>query len=124
MAHKDSFDDVFDIYETPLNCKSDIPTKNIDVEDLDREVFKRVCRELDDEDKDNLVYFGGYTIKEYQEGEPDYYATVGDHSGHSVTCFTEAEVSLIVEWPTREGKRQLPLQFTISSAYKGSGGYC
>lgn len=122
MARKYNFSEFFDSYETPLNNKNDIPTKNVNIEKLDEEVFRRVCRELDDEYKDNLVNYGGYYIREYQENYLGRGTTEAINS--SFSQYEDVEVSLIVEWKTDEGKRRLPLQFTMRDYYNHySGGW-
>ena len=116
------FEDCFNINDTPLTYKDEIPIKEVNIKELDREIFKRVVKQLEDEDKENIMKYGGYTVKDYTEG-PVKYGTTSVVSS-SFSEYAEIEVSLIVEWYTDEGKKELPLQFILKDYYSDySGGW-
>ena len=116
------FEDCFNINDTPLNYRNEIPVKEVNIRELDRELFKRVIKSIDDEDKENIMKYGGYTVKDYIEGPVKYGTTSVSNSSFSE--YAEIEVSLIVCWYTDEGKKELPLEFIIKDFYNDySGGW-
>lgn len=99
-----------------LNGLSKIDTKNISKENLDKLIFQKLQEVLSDKDKEEIVFYGGYFVEDYNEGEPEY--KTSDVVSSSFSEYMEVPISLSIIW----NDKKIPLDLLYKEVYNSYNG--
>lgn len=100
----------------------DLPIKNTDTDTLKLHICSHLNKYLTHKDKEDMINYGGFTVKDYIEGEPVEENT--DVHNSSFSTIETIPISVTAYWNTDNGKKEVPLKFNIQEiAYSYNGGW-